>query len=359
MRNTAASTIVEWNSLIRQSNHETSEQVAKYKELFEGFLEQQYKKSRGSNAITSKVLTPAIWEAVLRGGKRVRPILSLLSCEAISGSESYAKALPVALAFELAHCASLVQDDIFDNAALRRSQPTIYQSFGAVKAVLSSDYLIFEIFRNVASYEHINISRSKIVKMINYLCDAAQGTIEGELLDVILSQNTDIPPSQKEYIEMIGLKTAKLFAAATALGALVGGASKSGTERMYRYGYNLGIAFQMVDDVLDIIGNIATTGKMPFKDLENNSSNIVIIHALTASDPLKRNIVRSMLWKRSIPGDAESIVKILNDLGSIEYALSLASKFNERARKCLKGLPSSQAKLALERLSLVPGLKTV
>jgi geranylgeranyl pyrophosphate synthase len=346
--------ILEWNSLIKHSNEITNESTSKYKQIFEQFLDQEFKKKRGSNAITEKVLTPSIREAVIRGGKRIRPALALLSCEAISGSGSYARALPVALAFELAHCASLVQDDIFDNAALRRNQPTIYQSFGAVKAVLSSDYIIFEIFRSVSAYENLNFSTKKVIKMINYICDAAEATIEGELLDVALSLNTQLPPSQKEYLEMIGLKTAKLFAASTALGALAGGATARQTDKMYEYGYNLGLAFQIMDDVLDIIGNIATTGKMPLKDLENNSSNIVIINALTTSDPMKRNLVRSMLWKKSVPADADSLIKILNDLGSIEVSISLASKFNEKARKSLRGLPDSPAKEILEKLSLSP-----
>jgi geranylgeranyl pyrophosphate synthase len=334
-----------------------SESTSKYKQIFEEFLSEEYRKSRASNALTDKILTPSIREAVLRGGKRLRPSLSLLSCEATSNTGSYLPALPVALAFELAHCASLVQDDIFDNAAVRRSQPTVYQSFGAVKAVLSADYIIFDIFRAVASYEHFKLSKSKLIKMINYICDAAQATIEGELMDVALSQNNDV--SQKEYVEMVGLKTAKLFSAATALGAVAGGASSKKTDMMQEYGFNIGIAFQIMDDVLDVIGNIATTGKMPFKDLENNSSNIVIIHALTSTDPLKRSTIRSMLWKKSIPPDVGAIMNMLNDLGSIEYALSLASKYNEKARKSVRRLSESSAKDALEKLSFLPSLDAV
>lgn len=350
--------IVEWTSLIKQSNEIANESTLRYKQIFEEFLNQEYKKSYGSNAITEKVLTPSVREAVIRGGKRIRPALALLCCEAISGSGSYAKALPIALAFELAHSASLIQDDIFDNAALRRNQPTVYQSFGAVKAILSSDYIIFDIFRSISSYEQLNISKKKVIKMINYICEAAQATIEGELLDVAFSQNTQLPPSQKEYIEMIGLKTAKLFAASTALGALAGGATKKQTDKLYEFGYNIGLAFQIMDDVLDIVGNIATTGKMPLKDLENNASNIVIIHALATSDPLRRSMVRSMLWKKSIPADAESLTKVLNELGSIEYAISLAAKFNEKARRAIKSLPDSPAKEALEKLSLSPIAKS-
>ena len=349
--------ILEWNSLIKQSNNVMSESTSKYKRIFEEFLIEEYKKSRASNALTDKILTPAIREAVLRGGKRIRPALSLLSCEATSSTGSYLPALPVALAFELAHCASLVQDDIFDNAAVRRSQPTVYQSFGAVKAVLSADYIIFDIFRTVASYEHLKISKSKLIKMINYICNSGQATIEGELMDVALSQNTDV--SQKEYVEMISLKTAKLFGAATALGALAGGASTKESDIMQEYGYNIGLAFQIMDDILDVIGNIATTGKMPFKDLENNSSNIVIIHALTTTDPLKRSTIRSMLWKKSIPTDVEAIMNMLNDLGSIEYALSLAAKYDEKARKSLRSLSGSPARDSLEKLSFLPSLNAV
>jgi geranylgeranyl pyrophosphate synthase len=349
--------ILEWNSIIKESNHVMSESVSKYKRIFEEFLDREYRKTRTSNAVTEQILNPALREAVLRGGKRLRPALSLLSCEAVSTAGSYLPALPVALAFELAHCASLVQDDIFDNAAIRRNQPTVYQSFGAVKAVLSSDFLIFDIFRAVASYEHLKVSRGKLIKMINCICEAAQCTIEGELMDVALSQNSEV--SQKDYIEMIGLKTAKLFGASTALGALSGGGTRREEDLMQEYGYNVGLAFQIMDDVLDIIGNIATTGKMPFKDLENNSSNIVIIHALTTTDPLKRSMIRSMLWRKSIPPDTQAIMNVLNELGSIEYALSLAAKFNEKARNSLQRLAPSQARDSLERLSYLPSLHAV
>jgi geranylgeranyl pyrophosphate synthase len=334
-----------------------NESISKYKHIFEEFLSQEYRKNRTSNALSEKILVPALREAVLNGGKRIRPALALLSCEAVSSTGSYLPALPVALAFELAHCASLVQDDIFDNAAIRRSRPTVYQSFGAVKAVLSSDYLIFDIFRALASYEHLKISKNKIIRMINYICDAAQSTIEGELMDVALSQNSQV--SEKDYLEMIGLKTAKLFGASSALGALAGGASKREDDLMREFGYNVGLAFQIMDDVLDIIGNIASTGKIPFKDLENNSSNIVIIHALTTADPLKRSMIRSMLWKKSIPPDIPAIVKVLNELGSIEYSLMLASTFNEKARRSLHGLPPSPARDALERLSYLPAINAV
>ncbi len=333
-----------------------SESTSKYKRIFEEFLNENYKKSRASNALADKILTPAVREAVLRGGKRIRPALTLLSCEATSSTGSYLPALPVALSFELAHCASLVQDDIFDNAVIRHNSPSLYQSFGAVKAVLSSDYIIFDIFKALTSYEHLKVSKSKLIKMMNYICDAGQSTIEGELMDVALSQNTEV--SQKEYIEMISLKTAKLFGAATALGALAGGASTRQTDFMHEYGYNIGLSFQIMDDILDVIGDIATTGKMPFKDLENNSSNIVIIHALTTTDPLKRNTIRSMLWKKTLPFDAEAIMNVLNDLGSIEYALSLASKFNEKARKCLRTLAHNPAREALEKLSFLPSLNS-
>jgi geranylgeranyl pyrophosphate synthase len=346
--------LLEWDSLIKQSNDLLSEYTDRYTKIFDEFLNEHYKKTLGSNALTEKVLSPAIRNSVLKGGKRIRPALSLLSCEAISGSGSYARALPVALAFELAHCASLVQDDIFDNASLRRGRPTLYQSLGAVTAILSSDYIIFEIFRAITSYEHVKISKSKVMKMLSYIVDAAQGTIQGELMDVALSQNTEIPPSQKEYIELIGLKTAQLFAASTALGALAGGATKGKTDAMYEYGYNLGLAFQILDDVLDIIGSITMTGKMPLKDLENNSSNIVIIHALSATDRSKKAMVRSMLWKKTIPADVQYLTTVLNELGSIEYALSLAAKFNEKARRALKSIPDTPARKVLEKLSLTP-----
>lgn len=191
------------------------------------------------------------------GGKRLRPVLVLMSCEAVSGQ--FLSGIPAALAYEFAHEASLVQDDIFDNSDLRHDKETVHKRQGLIAAVLVSDLMIFEIFNQLAKYESTALTKAHMASLMSYISRAANLTIKGEYLEARYATKESF--SEQEYLEVAELKTGSLLAATAASGAIVGGAPASLVDAMYRFGLNLGIAFQIRDDILDVMGEEAQLGK--------------------------------------------------------------------------------------------------
>ncbi|MEE9585519.1 MAG: polyprenyl synthetase family protein, partial [Nitrososphaerales archaeon] len=233
-------------------------------------------------------LDEAVKRAILSSGKRVRPVTSLLMCEIVSGD--YAPALPVAVAFELAHTASLVQDDIIDNSDTRRGKPSIYAQFGLEKAILTSDLLIFEIFNQLAEYEQWNLTAKRMYMLLKMLGDSSKAATVGEDIQLDLDKKEEV--SEEEYFEMVRKKTGALIAAPAASGAIVGGASEEGVDTAFRFGMKLGVAYQLQDDLLDMLGRPRDMGKPIFKDLESRNCNLVIIHALeNASDSERKYLL--------------------------------------------------------------------
>jgi geranylgeranyl pyrophosphate synthase len=280
----------------------------------------------------------AVMEA---GGKRLRPVLTLMTCEAVSGD--YLQAIPAALSYELAHEASLVQDDIFDNSDLRHDRQTVHKRQGMIAAVLVSDIMIFGIFDQLARFEASTLSKTKMARLMTYISRAANLTINGEFLEAHYATKASF--TEEEYLEVAKLKTGSLLAATSASGALVGGANDEVVDSMYQFGLNLGIAFQIQDDILDITGDQSQLGKPVMKDLQNNVCNIVLINALETSDAYRRNQINSMLYKKwfAIP-DLRSLQSLFKELKSIEYASRLAEKYTSLSRECLSPLKSSPVK---------------
>lgn len=282
------------------------------------------------------------------GGKRLRPILVLISCEATSGQ--YTTAVPAAISYELAHEASLVQDDIIDSSAMRHNMETVHKKRGTTAAILISDLLIFDIFNQIAKYGETSLPKKKVVRLMAYVARAASQAIKGEFMEAALSKQLEI--SEKEYLEVAGLKTGALMAASCAAGAVVGRATEKVIDAMYRFGYNLGIAFQIRDDILDVTGDSFALGKPVMKDLQNNACNIVLVNALQNADTYKQNTIHSMLYKKWFAiTDMQELRKVLEELKSIEYASKLQDKYTTMSRECLRALRGSTAKDKLLNLT--------
>ena len=287
-------------------------------------------------------------DAVTKGGKRIRPSIALLACEAVSGS--FERALPVAIAYELAHSASLTQDDIIDESSTRRGAPTVHNKYGVSNAILVSDVLLFKIFEVLGTYGKVPLSKKRLAELLTHIGAAARKAAEGEFLEVALAAKSK--PSESDYVNAAGLKTGSLFAGAAASGAIVGNATSRVVNDLYEYGYNLGVSFQVVDDILDITGESKEMGKPLMKDLQNDATNIIIIHALQNADPYKRNAINSMMWKKSYGvADVLSLRTIFEELGSIAYAVDLSARHASLARERLRGLAKSSARLKLEQLA--------
>ena len=292
-------------------------------------------------------ISAAASEAIRAGGKRLRPILAVLVCEAICGNPE--PGFPVALAYELAHSASLIQDDIIDESEVRHASPTAYKRYGLARAIMLSDSMIFEIFNVLTRYGTTDLSKDALVRLLGYLGKAASLAAEGEMLEVALSRRGDI--KTEEYTKVIGMKTGALFAGAAASGAVVAKADRVTVDRMYDLGLSLGVAFQIGDDILDMSGNAKDTGKPLFKDIENNAGNIVLLHALSKGDAIQKNAINAMLFKKWFTSlEAERLLQILTDLGSFDYARALLVIQVNRCRSLLEDLPPSHARNALDEM---------
>ncbi len=194
------------------------------------------------------VLREASRHILSAGGKRVRPRLTLLAYEAVGG-KNLSEALPVAAAVELVHTATLVHDDINDHGSLRRGRPTVNATWGRTFALLTGDYLFTKVYELMAPYRDLNI----------VFAEATVALVEGETLQAAAAKSGQL--DRETYTRIIAKKTASLFAAATKLGAMLGGGTQEQINALEQYGFNLGLAFQIVDDILDLIADSKQLGK--------------------------------------------------------------------------------------------------
>jgi len=303
-------------------------------------IEDELRKRRDPN---SKIMSLA-YEFVETGGKRLRPSITLMVCESLKGS--FRDALPVAVAYELAHTASLVQDDIIDNSPTRHNMPTAHKLHGTTTAILLSDMMIFQMFQMLAEYSDFDVTKEQLATLLGYVAKSAKEAAEGEYMEMGLSKKID--STVEDYVRLAGLKTGALFGAAAASGAIVGGARPKVIKDIYDFGRNLGIEYQMVDDILDLTGSSEEMGKPMLQDLHNNASNIVVIHALSHADAKTGGVLRSVMARSAFGlGNVADLLGIIDDLGSVEFAAQLAQKHAAIARSKLKCLPKGEARSVL------------
>ncbi len=298
-------------------------------------------------SVSNPTLQRAIERALLTGGKRIRPVLTLLSCEAVGGDHKCA--IPIAVAYELAHSASLVQDDMIDRSDTRRGVPSIHMDFGPCTAMITADFLIFEIFKKLAEYGRRDFDPKRLNMLLNLIGDAAKATALGEHLEMELSRTNHV--TAEEYLEIVRLKTGFLMASATASGAVVGMGSDYQIHALKSFGMSLGVSYQLQDDLLDIFGQAGEIGKPLFMDFKNGVSNLVMIHALNNSDETVRNYLTSLMGKPVPQTKMPYIRRLLRRLGSIDFAIIEASRIAKEGRVELLKLKPSPARQKLLELS--------
>lgn len=208
--------------------------------------------------------------SIAAGGKRMRPMLCLLSAWVFT--DKIERAIAPALAIEIFHNFTLLHDDIMDSAPTRRGQPTVWKCWNENRAILSGDAMMILAYKILSQAEHLK-------EQIEVFNRAAIEVCEGQQLDIEFESRDNV--TLDEYIEMIRLKTAALMAAAMQMGAIAAGATEQEAKRLYRYGENLGIAFQIQDDLLDTYGNSATFGKQIGGDIAEGKQTFLRIAALS------------------------------------------------------------------------------
>jgi octaprenyl-diphosphate synthase len=271
-------------------------------------------------------------------GKRLRPALVLLSgqaCGALTGDHTV-----LAAVVEMIHTATLVHDDILDDAEIRRHAATVNAEWGVETAVLLGDYLFTHAFHLAASLDSTLACRW-IGRATNQVC-------EGEMQQVHNRGNLFL--SEDEYFEIIRGKTAALTAVSCRLGAHYAGASERTVEALESYGRDLGIAFQIADDVLDIWGDEQTTGKSLGTDLEKQKLTLPLIRLMTVASPATASTVRRLLSQAG-PGIRHELRPYLDATGALEHSWERAKHFAALAVAALDVLPDSPARSTLRTLA--------
>lgn len=269
------------------------------------------------------------------GGKRLRPALHLLGARFCGYQGS--SAIQLGAVLELIHAATLLHDDVIDAADLRRGRASTNQRWGNSMTVLAGDWLYMQSFRIALAERNLRI--------LDILIGLTQTMVEGELIQLTQLGRAGI--SEEEALDISRRKTACLFSVALQLGALLGGRSREEEERLSRYGLNLGMAFQMIDDLLDFTAAPERLGKPVVNDLREGKVTLPLVYALQAG--ALREKVETVLREKGFQSvAAEEIVALVRDSGAVERTRARAGEFVAEAYRCLEPFPDSVYKRALE-----------
>jgi octaprenyl-diphosphate synthase len=270
------------------------------------------------------------------GGKRMRPAV-LLMASRLAGYQGE-RGVMFAAAIEFIHTATLVHDDIIDDSELRRGRLAVHSRWGNDITVLLGDYLYIKSMALALTHDTLDIVR--------VLCDVTLKMIEGELYQ--LTKNGDADITEDEHFDIIRRKTAYLFGGCSQIGGMLGDVSKEREQALQEYGFNLGIAFQIVDDLLDYTGDASALGKPIGADLREGKMTLPLIHLLKQDDEVGERIVRDIIASRATTEEQwAELLHILKQRRSIDYANRRALEYAERAKKPLHVFPPSAERDAL------------
>ncbi|MDG6988086.1 MAG: polyprenyl synthetase family protein [Nitrososphaerota archaeon] len=290
-------------------------------------------------------LGSSVRDALSSGGKRVRAVLALLWCEALSGG--YEQAVPIAVAYELAHSAALVEDDIIDGSDKRRGKESVVNGHGLTNAILASNMLLFYVPKMVSRYHRMPSAR--LCRLFDLVGECCRATTMGEFLDMRMAERGRA--TEKDYERMIRLKTASLLAAPSASGAIVAGAPDAEVRTAYRFGERLGMAYQVRDDLLDVMGSEEVLGKPVFTDVREGKKSLVTIHALSRCSGEERRFAEGLSGRTSLEGwEVERMKDIVRRNGSVEYCQERALRYVGEAKRLLQSVGPSDAKSRLFEL---------
>jgi octaprenyl-diphosphate synthase len=298
---------------------------------------QRIEEEINKNLQSSVPLIALVTRYIMRsGGKRLRPLLTVLAARLLSyqGNDHYG----LSIVFEYLHAATLLHDDVVDNAELRRGRPSANTLWGNAAVVLVGDFLLATSFFLSVMSGNLNILR--------ILSETTTSMAEGEVLQLINSDNLEI--SEEEYIEVIKRKTAILISAACQIGAILGRANGEQEEAMRLFGLNLGIAFQLRDDFLDYAGSEEEFGKPVGKDLQEGKITLPLIHALQSSnDGDRQRLVELITSDRDYEQIFGKVKKAIRNYQGLDYTDKLANHHITEAKSALSIFPESPTRQSL------------
>jgi octaprenyl-diphosphate synthase len=274
------------------------------------------------------------------GGKRLRPTLLLISSKLVgpNGNSGSATAIQLGAVVELLHAATLVHDDVIDAAETRRGRPSSNVKWGNHTCVLAGDWLYMQAFQIAL--------RERNFQFLDLLIGLTQMMVEGELLQLDRIGKIDV--SEADCMELVDRKTACLFSVCARLGALAGHGDAQTQERLGEYAWNLGMAFQLVDDVLDFTAREKTLGKPVGGDLREGKVTLPLVYALERATPAERRLVETILRDRNYQEVRfAQILALLEKYRGIERVKDRAQAFTDKARRIINEFPGSPHQRAL------------
>ena len=288
-----------------------------------------------------------IWDLLERGGKRFRPVMCQLSCEAV-GRDSK-KLLPIAAAIEMFHNFTLSHDDIEDNSEMRRGKPCLHKIYGIPLAINAGDGLFAMVWETSLL---LDMPPKKIVQSQRILSNAFRRVLEGQGMEIEWYKNNKWDITDENYSSMVAGKTGALIAASCEVGAFLGGGKKSQQRILREFGNAVGIAFQIQDDILNIVGKEERYGKEIGGDISEGKRTLMVIHALQKASPEdKKRLVSILGEKTKDQAKISGAIEILKEYKSPEYARKKAEDIVKKAKKGLEKLPPSEAREKLLQLA--------
>ena len=307
-------------------------------ELVHRDLEQVEKKIAAESVASVEAVTAIGQYLQSAGGKRLRPTLLLMSAKLVANGESSPSAIQLGAVVELIHAATLVQDDVIDAAETRRGRPSTNVKWGNHICVLAGDWLYMQAFQIAL--------RERNFTILDLLIGLTQMMVEGELLQLERIGRIDV--TEADCMELVDRKTACLFSVCARLGALTGGSDTATQEKLGDFAWNLGMAFQLIDDMLDFTAREKTLGKPVGGDLREGKITLPLVYALERATPAERRQVAAILDRRNydeVP--FAQILAMLERHRAIERVKERAQTFTDKARQIMGEFPESPYQRAL------------
>ena len=277
-----------------------------------------------------KKLYDAAGHLIVNGGKRLRPYMVIRSCQILGGKSS--DAMISASAVEMVHNFTLVHDDIMDNDEMRHGVPTVHKKFGMPIAILAGDVLFSKAFQIISESK---LSPNATAHLISRLAKACVDVCEGQLLDIKMADEKKIP-TQAEYITMIGKKTAALFDVSCAMGAICATNRPKDISNLSAFGRNLGIAFQITDDLIGVMGDPKITKKPVGNDLREGKKSLPILMAIKLANGNEKKIILKAFGNSKISkSELNKAVEVIRSLGIEGKVRNQALKYAEKSEKSL------------------------
>jgi len=295
-----------------------------------------------------KQLYDAASYLIVHGGKRLRPYLVFKSCEMLKGDIK--NAIPAASAVEMIHNFTLVHDDIMDNDEMRHGVKTVHKKFGTPIAILAGDVLFSKAYQVISNSK---LPSKSTVNLVSKLAKACVDVCEGQLLDIKLAEGKKIP-TQSQYIKMIEKKTAALFEVSCAMGAISAQSKQKDVINLANFGKNLGISFQITDDLIGILGDPRVTKKPVGNDLREGKKSLPILLALKKARGDNKKILMNTFGNSfATKNDIAKSVRIIRSIGIEKKARNEALRYAQKAKKSLDSYSGSAKNELISLLNFV------